>query len=567
MMMMMVMVMVMCVCSERAHVCLPLCFPQYGLDRERCEEELSQRTQIHPGGYYGPWGRSSPAASRLTSPVLVSSPSTPSTPLLGPTSPGVVAALQPGGEYLVYNPGTGGGAAPFFTSPPATSSTALLPSPAGSPLSYGWHLGVANGFRPAPRQPQDGLDRLGDTPKGSRDRSKSRSGTPVTPSSAPVMPNNHDPFSEVPERRRSAETYPEVRRELEARLEGLRLSPLPQRHAMDPPAGLAATATATTTITTTTTTFPPLTTITATTTTTTTTTTASTTINCTNLSPVDGGSSSSTSSSGSTSGDGSRSSGRPPPGRRLVSSVHLVPLPPHGAHHAPGPPASDGTVSVCGRSYTSVNLQLRQPSIEPQQPIQIRSGGSSLTYSTSSLDHRQGSRSSLQISIGPSGGTISAMRTNLDNKNSPANTAFHIQYSSGTEEGCSPTETPFPTTGDVVGPEGVVGQVRRPQTWYMSDSVSSDSRQRKSSLPECVGPPVTLHPFHYPPYTEPGLGYSAADPLLSVPPSGPDSIPLQGRAACAVLCALCVLPGHPQHPPPHQPLPPPPPLAWSITIP
>ncbi|XP_045113435.1 mitogen-activated protein kinase kinase kinase 7-interacting protein 3 homolog isoform X2 [Portunus trituberculatus] len=280
---------------------------KYGLDRERCEEELSQRTQVHPGGYYGPWGRSSPATSRLTSPVRASTPSTPTTPLLASSSPGVVGPLQPGGEYLVYSPGTGGGTTPFFTSTLATSSTALLPSPAGSPLSYGWQPSVANGFRPTSRQPQDGPARLGDIPQGSRDRSKSRSGTPVTPSSAPVVPNSHDPFAcELPERRRSAETCSVVQ------LEGLCLSPLPQRHAMDPPAGLAATATATTTIITTTTTIAPLTTTTATTTTT------STTINCTNLSPVDGGSSNSnsstsSSSSGSSGGGGSRSSGRPPP--------------------------------------------------------------------------------------------------------------------------------------------------------------------------------------------------------------------------------------------------------------
>ncbi|XP_050722630.1 mucin-19-like isoform X2 [Eriocheir sinensis] len=481
---------------------------KYGLDRERCEEELSQRTQVHPGGYYGPWGRSSPASSRLTSPVRGSTPSTPTTPLLVNTSPGVL-----GGEYLVYS---GGGAAPLFTSPPATSSPALHPSSAGSLVSYGWNPTVANGYRPAPRQPQDGPARLGD-----RDRSKSRSGTPVAPSSAPVVPNSFDPFSrESPERRRSADNHHHHHHHLPE----ARYSPPPARPAMDPPAGLAATATATTTFTTTTTnttTFATLITTTATPTTTITTTT-STTINCTNLSPVDGGSNSSSSSSGS-GGGGSRSSGRPPPGRRLVSSVHLIPVPPHGAHHAPGPPSSDGTVSVCGRSYTSVNLQLRQPSSEPQPPIQIRSNGSSLTYSTSSLDHRQGSRSSLQISIGPTGGTISAMRTNLDNKSSQANTAFHIQYSSGGEEGRSPTGAPFPTTGDVVGSEGVTGQVRRPQTWYVTDSVTSESRQRKSSLPECVGPPVTLHPFHYPPYTEPGLGYSAAEPLLAAPPAGPDS--------------------------------------------
>ncbi|KAL0107143.1 hypothetical protein PUN28_015574 [Cardiocondyla obscurior] len=62
------------------------------------------------------------------------------------------------------------------------------------------------------------------------------------------------------------------------------------------------------------------------------------------------------------------------------------------------------------RSYTSVSLTLRPPSSEPQPPIDIRSEGSSLTYSTSSLDPR-GFQSRLQISIGPgSVGSVAAAR-------------------------------------------------------------------------------------------------------------------------------------------------------------
>jgi hypothetical protein len=64
------------------------------------------------------------------------------------------------------------------------------------------------------------------------------------------------------------------------------------------------------------------------------------------------------------------------------------------------------------RSYTSVNLTLRPPSSEPQPPIDIRSAGSSLTYSTCSYDPRQGFQSQLQICIGPGGvGSVSALRT------------------------------------------------------------------------------------------------------------------------------------------------------------
>lgn len=62
------------------------------------------------------------------------------------------------------------------------------------------------------------------------------------------------------------------------------------------------------------------------------------------------------------------------------------------------------------RSYTSVSLTLRPPSSEPQPPIDIRSQGSSLTYSSSSLDPR-GFQSRLQISIGPgSVGSVAAAR-------------------------------------------------------------------------------------------------------------------------------------------------------------
>ncbi|XP_014477206.1 PREDICTED: TGF-beta-activated kinase 1 and MAP3K7-binding protein 3 isoform X2 [Dinoponera quadriceps] len=62
------------------------------------------------------------------------------------------------------------------------------------------------------------------------------------------------------------------------------------------------------------------------------------------------------------------------------------------------------------RSYTSVSLTLRPPSSEPQAPIDIRSEGSSLTYSTSSLDPR-GFQSRLQISIGPGNvGSVAAAR-------------------------------------------------------------------------------------------------------------------------------------------------------------
>ncbi|XP_047491908.1 mucin-5AC-like isoform X1 [Penaeus chinensis] len=496
---------------------------KYGLDRERCEEELSQKTHIHHGGYYGPWGRpgsslSLTSPSRVTSPIRTGIPPTPTTPVI--TSSTAVTPLLPhtnathhvfgplqSSGYLMYSygPGMVAGPGPVYTSPNTTTiatSPVLFQPPVNSPADYGWHPSVSNGVRGAAVQPLRHLIGGGsgsgpDTPYSSREASKSRSSTPVLPNSAPVVPNSFDPFSAcenhpvLPERRKSAETQFDGRRglfynvhNLEQHFERLNDS---AHHSPTPPLNNTIDSLST-----------PI--------TTTTTTITTTTSNC-----VDPSSSSNSSSVS-----------RPPPGPRHVSSIYLTPVLPHGAHHIPGPPSSDGTVSVCGRSYTSVNLQLRQPSTDPQPPIQIRSSGSSLTYSTSSLDHRHGSRSSLQISIGPTGGTISAMRTNLDNKNSQANTAFHIQYSSGANGGSTPTGAAFPTTEDIVGQEGVQGQTRRPQTWYMSDPPPTESRPRKSSLPECVGPPVSLHPLHYPPSTDAPLGYSEGEPVWAVPPARPD---------------------------------------------
>lgn len=93
-----------------------------------------------------------------------------------------------------------------------------------------------------------------------------------------------------------------------------------------------------------------------------------------------------------------------PPGSR-TSPKHMATL-----DITPAPPYGVGVVPP--RSYTSVNLTLRPPSEQPQPPINIHSEGSSLTYSTSSYNPRQGVQSQLQICIGPNGlGSVSAMRT------------------------------------------------------------------------------------------------------------------------------------------------------------
>jgi hypothetical protein len=86
---------------------------------------------------------------------------------------------------------------------------------------------------------------------------------------------------------------------------------------------------------------------------------------------------------------------------RVRSALQVSPSP----HYLCSPPQQ-------ARSYTSVNLTLRPPSSEPQPPIDIRSAGSSLTYSTCSYDSRQGFQSQLQIRIGPGGvGSVAALRT------------------------------------------------------------------------------------------------------------------------------------------------------------
>ncbi|XP_030760660.1 TGF-beta-activated kinase 1 and MAP3K7-binding protein 2 isoform X2 [Sitophilus oryzae] len=64
------------------------------------------------------------------------------------------------------------------------------------------------------------------------------------------------------------------------------------------------------------------------------------------------------------------------------------------------------------RSYTSVSLTLRPPSAIPQDPIDITSQNSSLTYSTSSFDKQKGLQSRLQITVGPgNASSVSSIRT------------------------------------------------------------------------------------------------------------------------------------------------------------
>lgn len=90
-------------------------------------------------------------------------------------------------------------------------------------------------------------------------------------------------------------------------------------------------------------------------------------------------------------------------------------------------PASAGGTSVSSgttgqRSYTSVNFTLRQPTSIiplPITPIDIQAGPSSLTYSSSSFDAKQGYQSHLTITVAGNGEScIQAVRTKQPSGNS-----------------------------------------------------------------------------------------------------------------------------------------------------
>ncbi|XP_029175914.1 TGF-beta-activated kinase 1 and MAP3K7-binding protein 2 isoform X2 [Nylanderia fulva] len=113
---------------------------------------------------------------------------------------------------------------------------------------------------------------------------------------------------------------------------------------------------------------------------------------------------------------------------------------------------TSGTQIDHTRSYTSVSLTLRPPSSEPQPPIDIRSEGSSLTYSTSSLDPR-GFQSRLQISIGPGNvGSVAAARIRPPMANSLlSSTQTSPQRPPGLPPG-PPSQLPRPTTTTMSAP-------------------------------------------------------------------------------------------------------------------
>jgi hypothetical protein len=109
----------------------------------------------------------------------------------------------------------------------------------------------------------------------------------------------------------------------------------------------------------------------------------------------------------------------PPRPTRHVSQLSVKPEPAFTSmldprYARPGETsASSGTTGQ--RSYTSVNFTLRQPTSilpSPITPIDIQAGPSSLTYSSSSFDAKQGYQSHLKITVAGNGEScIHAVRT------------------------------------------------------------------------------------------------------------------------------------------------------------
>ncbi|XP_015172203.1 PREDICTED: TGF-beta-activated kinase 1 and MAP3K7-binding protein 3 isoform X3 [Polistes dominula] len=137
------------------------------------------------------------------------------------------------------------------------------------------------------------------------------------------------------------------------------------------------------------------------------------------------------------------------------------------------------------RSYTSVSLTLRPPSSDPQPPIDIRSQGSSLTYSTSSLDPR-GFQSRLQISIGPgSVGSVAAARIRPPMGPARPNSLLPpAQISPQRPPGLPagpPSQLPRPTT--------TMSAPTTPSVPTITNIISSNSLPATPSEPTAISPP------------------------------------------------------------------------------
>lgn len=109
----------------------------------------------------------------------------------------------------------------------------------------------------------------------------------------------------------------------------------------------------------------------------------------------------------------------PPRPSRHVSQMNLRPEPAYSRMLDPKNAQPGETSAAAGtagqRSYTSVNFTLRQPTSilpSPITPIDIQAGPSSLTYSSSSFDAKQGYQSHLKITVAGHGEScIQTVRT------------------------------------------------------------------------------------------------------------------------------------------------------------
>ncbi|XP_008550847.1 TGF-beta-activated kinase 1 and MAP3K7-binding protein 2 isoform X2 [Microplitis demolitor] len=153
-----------------------------------------------------------------------------------------------------------------------------------------------------------------------------------------------------------------------------------------------------------------------------------------------------------------------------------------GVDSRPIPESRDQINPDQTRSYTSVSLTLRPPSSEPQPPIDIRSQGSSLTYSTSSVDPR-GFQSRLQISIGPGNiGSVAAARIRPPMGHARPNSLI-------------PVASPHRPPGLPAGPPS---QLPRPTTTMSAPTTPSAPAigiiSNPSSLPTTPSNPVSSFP-------------------------------------------------------------------------
>ncbi|KAK0175318.1 hypothetical protein PV327_009076 [Microctonus hyperodae] len=147
------------------------------------------------------------------------------------------------------------------------------------------------------------------------------------------------------------------------------------------------------------------------------------------------------------------------------------------------------------RSYTSVSLTLRPPCSEPQPPIDIRSQGSSLTYSTSSLNLR-GFQSCLQISIGPGsiGGSVTAARIRPPIAHSRPNSLISTVQSGNQRPPGLPAGPPSqlprpttimsaPTTPLTVSATGIITSSSLPTTPLAAQQMSTMTTSSSPSSP------------------------------------------------------------------------------------